>query len=60
VGLCGLPPLLYARILGLCALVTIAFGVFEVGSRVETGVLLALLGAALIVGGSSTAAAHVD
>ncbi len=53
-------PLLYARLLGLCALVTIVYGVASVGAGpVRWGVLVAGLAAAMIVGGASAALSDV-
>lgn len=48
-------PFVYTRVLGACALVGVAWAVFRVGRTVEFGVLLAGLGAAMVVGGSSAA-----
>jgi hypothetical protein len=48
-------PFLYARVAGACALVAIAWAVFNEGDTVRVGVLFALLGAAMVVTGSSAA-----
>jgi hypothetical protein len=46
-------PFLYARVVGACALVGIAWAVFNEGATVKFGVLLAALGAVMILTGSS-------
>jgi hypothetical protein len=50
-------PLLYARIVGSCALVSIVYAVAAEGRRPVLGALVAGLGAALVISGSSAALA---
>ncbi len=55
-----LVPFLYTRILGMCALVSVVYGVVRVetgitGGRLGVGVLIAGLGVAMIIGGSAAA-----
>jgi hypothetical protein len=54
-------PLLYARVVGTCVFVCVAYGVVELetgvlAGRVHLGALIAGLGAALMVGGASAGA----